>query len=267
MKAGQEKAEKQERPHYLQMTFNEYGDKIPYVMKLLIERLRELDAKNVPGIFRLSGSSVNISRLLNEIDTLHVKDWSCYNQIEVACALKSYLREIAKKDPLMTYELYDLIVAVGNIPDQEIVLERIKKICLDLSPSRYKTLAYLMDFLHEIGENSEVNKMTYGNLAICIAPNILASEIADKQTILLESPMQNKVVTILIEHSPEIFGNVSFTSDDFYYSKEMNDALDSSSVGLIKERWKIRTNTSIPFAPAIFFEDHNFKRPTRKVTI
>ena len=166
--------------HFLSLSFDEYGSKIPFPIHATIDKLRKINAKDIPGIFRLNGSSSETSKLLHELDEGEVKNWDCYNGIVIACALKSYFREVAKFDPLLSFDLYDLLVAFADIPDQNVVLDRIEKIIMDLSVNRLLSLAYLMNYLHEVGENSDVNKMTYTNLAICFAPNILSSKIQKK---------------------------------------------------------------------------------------
>lgn len=258
-------------PHFLTLPFSYYGNKIPLPIHATIERLREINAKDIPGIFRLNGSSSEITNLLNELDSGAVANWDIYNGIVIACALKSYFREIAKFDPLLSFEFYDLLVAIADIPNQSVVLDRISKVLMDLSTSRMLSLAYLMNFLHEIGENSEVNKMTFNNLAICFAPNILSSRKQDEQTIMFENPQQNKVVSLLIQNAPELFKFVQLSKNSFFTTKDTKilvyDDMDEEHLEMIKKRIEIRKKTLMPFTPQSYFRDPGFKRPTRKVVL
>ena len=134
-----------------------------------------------------------------------------------------------------------------------------------MESERIYTIGYLLLYLHEVGENSENNKMNYGNIAICFAPNILAFRSGNEQANALAS---NNICKFLIREAKNIFGHLNFTDDLFLSQLDVFlltcSNYDLKTVEFIKRRWMARTNSYIPFTPIDWFEDPNFKRPTRK---
>ena len=243
-----------------------YNGKIPFIVKDIIDKLREINAKNIEGIFRLSSSQSKVQKLTDELDKGPINDWSQHSDaIALACVLKNYFRHQAKTDPLMTYDYYDLLVAFATIPDETIIPERIKKACMELEPSRLNTLAFLMNYLYEIQLNKNINKMNAQNLAICFAPNILAAREQTHDTIIDENPQQIKIVRIIIEQYQFFFNNFKFDSNLFISNEEMEiylkPKLNNELMYELMKRRSFRKKTLIPYTPSIWFENNNFKRP------
>uniref|UniRef100_A0AAQ4QQ10 Rho GTPase-activating protein 44 n=1 Tax=Gasterosteus aculeatus aculeatus TaxID=481459 RepID=A0AAQ4QQ10_GASAC len=100
------------------------------------------------GLFRVAPSASKLKKLKASLDcgVLDVQEYSA-DPHAIAGALKSYLRELP--EPLMTYELYeDWIQASKSVP-------------------------YLIKFLSKLTEYQDFNKMTPGNIAIVLGPNLL----------------------------------------------------------------------------------------------
>jgi len=250
----------------------DFFGKVPFIVKDLIDRLRQIEAINVEGIFRLSSSQTRVQKITEELDKGPLKDWSQYKDpIALACVLKNYFRTQAKTDPLMTYDYYDLLVAFATIPDESIIPERIKKACHQLCPARLNTLAYLMCYLHEIQENQSSNRMNAQNLAICFAPNILAAREQTHDTIIDENPQQIKVVRIMIENYPFFFGDINFSDDLFISSQEMalllSPQIPPEIISELVNRRAYRKKTLIPYTPEKWFTSPTFRRPTRDYVV
>lgn len=252
-------------PHFFSRDIEGFGAKIPFVVTTLIQKLRELDAKKIQGIFRLSGSIDVIKQLQDELDEGFVKDWKPYNGITISCALKTYFRY--SPTPLMTFEKYDEFMSAASLPNEEDFLAKIKELCFSLPKTRLLTLVYLINYLHEVDANSEVNKMKANNLAICLAPNILRS--VSTANAAADNPQQNKIVTALIEHSLEFFSEVGFPPPVLMSIEEIaimkNSYINETDIDLMVQRANYRKESLISYTPPECINDSNFKRPTRIV--
>lgn len=251
-------------PHFVTRPFESDGNHIPWIVTELIDVLTDKEAHEVEGIFRLSGSQVVVANLMEELDRGPVRDYSKYDAVTIACALKSFFRAHSKEDPLVPFELYDEMIAISNIEEAD-AIKQLSAVIKKMSRGRQVTLCYLMFFLSCIAENSEKNKMKASNLAICVAPNILVPPIADPALIMYRNECQNKIVTMMIEHNQEIFGDVKLTSDEFMKSVDIQIIARSVSnevqIDQIRKRWKYRSESVIPYVPTHLFNDPTFKRP------
>ncbi|OHS98458.1 RhoGAP domain containing protein [Tritrichomonas foetus] len=241
-------------PHFFSRPIESFGNKIPFIVSDLITKLREIEAKNIEGIFRLSGAANVIKNLTDQLDEGQISDWSQFNAITIACALKTYFREKAKDDPLLMFDNYDMFVASVDVPNSKKALELLKGICVNHLPKeRLIILAYLMNYLHEVSLNEGMNKMSAKNLAICFAPNILVSKEKSTDVLFGENPQQNKVVTLLIENAPNFFGDVKITENLFFTPQEIdilrNANIKDEKLEIIKKRLEIRAKSLIPFCP------------------
>ncbi|KAG7259417.1 hypothetical protein CRUP_038537 [Coryphaenoides rupestris] len=86
-------------------------------------------------------------------------------------ALKSYLRELP--EPLMTSELYDEWIQASNIQDIDKRLQGLLGACEKLPTDNLNNFRYLIKFLSKLTEYQDANKMTPGNMAIVLGPNLL----------------------------------------------------------------------------------------------
>ncbi|CAG00635.1 unnamed protein product, partial [Tetraodon nigroviridis] len=155
------------------------------------------------GLFRVAPSASKLKKLKASLDcgVLDVQEYSA-DPHAIAGALKSYLRELP--EPLMTYELYnDWIQASKSVPpgdgtgrdfwvgyvvvlrlgvfgvpfcsiqDQDRRLQALHSACEKLPPANNNNFKYLIKFLSKLTEHQDVNKMTPGNIAIVLGPNLL----------------------------------------------------------------------------------------------
>ena len=252
-------------PHFVAQPLESYGDRIPFIVSDLVGKLIEEKAEQVEGIFRLSGSATVISNLMDELDRGPVTDYSPYNQITIACALKTYFRELAKTEPLISFSLYEpLLDAVSGENDAECI-PKIAAIVAQLPPCRRVTLAFLMRYLSQIARNSERNKMTPNNLAICFAPNLLGGQDQSQAMMMVRNQVQNRAIKLMIEYADSIFANVSLDEHCFMSDREVEvivrSAMNESQMGQMNKRWSYRARSLIPYAPKECFEDPDFRRP------
>ncbi|XP_071062767.1 rho GTPase-activating protein 44-like isoform X3 [Pseudochaenichthys georgianus] len=124
------------------------------------------------GLFRIAPSASKLKKLKASLDcgVLDVEEYSA-DPHAIAGALKSYLRELP--EPLMTYELYNDWIQASNIQDQDKRLQALLNACEKLPPANNNNFKYLIKFLSKLTEYQDLNKMTPGNIAIVLGPNLL----------------------------------------------------------------------------------------------
>ncbi|KAJ3608397.1 hypothetical protein NHX12_025444, partial [Muraenolepis orangiensis] len=124
------------------------------------------------GLFRVAPSASKLKKLKASLDcgVLDVLEYSA-DPHAIAGALKSYLRELP--EPLMTFELYDEWIQSSNIQDQDKRLQALLQTCEKLPPANANNFKYLMKFLSKLTEYQDDNKMSPGNMAIVLGPNLL----------------------------------------------------------------------------------------------
>lgn len=253
--------------HFLKLKLQEYGARIPYIVSDLIQQLYAVQAYNVEGIFRLSGSSTKIDQCLEELDRGRDVDWSKYNDsaITLACVLKAYFRTLSETEPLLTFEKFNQFVSFCDIEDEATMLKSIKDACFELPVSHVRTLAFLMTFLHEIAANSEVNKMNAKNLAICFGPNILCPPPSDSSAALTKNAQTLKVVELIIQHAPEFFESIQndqsafMTDTDIEILRAGNQHNEIGDQILMRQTYRLKS--VIPYVPSIYYESIRFQRP------
>ncbi|TNN03335.1 hypothetical protein fugu_000364 [Takifugu bimaculatus] len=124
------------------------------------------------GLFRVAPSASKLKKLKASLDcgVLDVQEYSA-DPHAIAGALKSYLRELP--EPLMSYELYNDWIQASNIQDQDRRLQALHSACEKLPAANNNNFKYLIKFLSKLTEHQDVNKMTPGNIAIVLGPNLL----------------------------------------------------------------------------------------------
>ncbi|KAJ5070104.1 rho gtpase-activating protein 68f [Anaeramoeba ignava] len=82
------------------------SENVPVIIVKLISRLKELDAQNIEGIFRIPGNHMQIELLKKEIDEDENYDFSIYNDVYViASLLKQFFRELPES--ILTDSLFE----------------------------------------------------------------------------------------------------------------------------------------------------------------
>ncbi|XP_061666767.1 SH3 domain-binding protein 1 [Syngnathoides biaculeatus] len=160
------------------------------------------------GLFRLAAAASVVKRLKTCMDQGAV-DQSEFRMDPhaVAGALKCYLRELP--EPLMTFELYkDWFKAAGEKDCTE-KLQQFQILLKKLPPENYNNLRYLIQFLSLLSEHQAANKMTPGNIAIVLGPNLLWPQAEGEITLIdMASASSVQVVMViepLIEYSAMLF--------------------------------------------------------------
>jgi len=114
----------------------------------------------------------------------------------VASLLKSYLRELP--EPLVPYEIYNQVMTIVTreipvIGKHSAAVKLGKLLTSQLSPVNYNTLQYVCQFLADVAQFAEHNKMNMSNLATVFAQSLLRPE-ADKDACLMLATSANRTV-------------------------------------------------------------------------
>ena len=94
--------------------------------------------------FRKSGNAGQIKELMQRINNGETIVFNDGDVHIAAVILKTFLKEL--DEPVLTYELYDHIIAISDLPKDERILA-IRVILERLPPQNYEVLKHLVEFL------------------------------------------------------------------------------------------------------------------------
>ncbi|KAJ5084327.1 hypothetical protein NUU61_008906 [Penicillium alfredii] len=147
---------------------------LPAVAYRCIEYLHAKGAASEEGIFRLSGSNVVVKALKERFNTEGDVDFLAgdqyYDVHAVASLFKQYLRELPTT--VLTRELHLDFLRVLELDSRQKKVAAFHSLVHRLPGPNLALLRALSQFLIEIVNNSDVNKMTVRNVGIVFAPTL-----------------------------------------------------------------------------------------------
>ncbi|OJD20677.1 hypothetical protein ACJ73_07988 [Blastomyces percursus] len=147
---------------------------LPAVVYRCIDYLRVKDAALEEGIFRLSGSNVVIRALKEKFNTEGDLDFlegdTYYDVHAVASLFKQYLRELPTT--VLTRDLHLDFIRVLDLDDKQKKIVAFNGLVHRLPRPNLTLLKALSQYLIDIINNSDVNKMTVRNVGIVFAPTL-----------------------------------------------------------------------------------------------
>ncbi|PLB46991.1 RhoGAP domain protein [Aspergillus steynii IBT 23096] len=147
---------------------------LPAVVYRCIEYLKAKDAASEEGIFRLSGSNVVVKALKERFNTEGDVDFLAgdqyYDVHAVASLFKQYLRELPTT--VLTRELHLEFLRVLELDEKQKKIVAFNSLVHRLPKPNLALLRALVQFLMNIVNNSDVNKMTVRNVGIVFAPTL-----------------------------------------------------------------------------------------------
>eukprot|EP00123_Amoebidium_parasiticum_P017763 comp23981_c0_seq1/m.42558 comp23981_c0_seq1/g.42558 ORF comp23981_c0_seq1/g.42558 comp23981_c0_seq1/m.42558 type:complete len:396 (-) comp23981_c0_seq1:347-1534(-) len=159
---------------------------IPEVLRKTAERITDPDVVGTEGIFRRSAATALINSLKDKINNDQPVDYSTMDVTAAAALFKAFLRDLP--EPLLTYALYDRIIAYAELPDdKERQLEELKAIVQALPRENQHVLQFVLTTMARVAEHSEHNLMTPPNLVIVFAPNLLWSNTHAASLVMMQS--------------------------------------------------------------------------------
>ncbi|XP_030063947.1 rho GTPase-activating protein 44 isoform X1 [Microcaecilia unicolor] len=195
------------------------GREIAFPIEACVTMLLECGMQE-EGLFRVAPSASKLKKLKAALDccVLDVQEYTA-DPHAIAGALKSYLRELP--EPLMTFELYEEWIQASNIQDQDKRLQALWNACEKLPKVNYNNIRYLIKFLAKLTEYQDANKMTPGNIAIVLGPNLLWPQAEGNITELMTTVSLQIVGIIepIIQHADWFFpGDIEFNLTGNYGS-------------------------------------------------
>ncbi|XP_057573190.1 rho GTPase-activating protein 44 isoform X1 [Hippopotamus amphibius kiboko] len=195
------------------------GREIAFPIEACVTMLLECGMQE-EGLFRVAPSASKLKKLKAALDCCVVDVQECSaDPHAIAGALKSYLRELP--EPLMTFELYDAWIQASNIQEQDKRLQALWNACEKLPKANYNNIRYLIKFLSKLSEYQDVNKMTPGNMAIVLGPNLLWPQAEGNITEMMTTVSLQIVGIIepIIQHADWFFpGDIEFNITGNYGS-------------------------------------------------
>ncbi|XP_041633577.1 rho GTPase-activating protein 44 isoform X5 [Cheilinus undulatus] len=211
-----------EKPSFgksLEEHLNISGREIAFPIEACVTMLLECGMQE-EGLFRVAPSASKLKKLKASLDcgVLDVQEYSS-DPHAIAGALKSYLRELP--EPLMTTELYDEWIQASNIQDMDKRLQALMAACEKLPTDNLNNFRYLIKFLAKLTEYQDANKMTPGNMAIVLGPNLLWTHTEPNMTEMMTT-LSLQIVSIIepiIQHADWFFpGEIEFNLTGSYGS-------------------------------------------------
>lgn len=148
---------------------------LPAVVYRCIEFLRVKNASNEEGLFRLSGSNIVIRLLKDRFNTegdidLLAEEEEDYDVHAVASLFKTYLRELPAT--ILTRELHLDFLKVLELDQKPQKIAAYNGLVHQLPPANFHLLRALSQYLLEVVQNSERNKMSVKNVGIVFSPTL-----------------------------------------------------------------------------------------------
>ncbi|RKP25283.1 Rho GTPase activation protein [Syncephalis pseudoplumigaleata] len=164
---------------------------------------------DLEGIYRKTGPNSQLRGImvhLSKGDIPDLIDSEEFSDIaSITSILKLYLRELP--DPLLTYELYPRFIDVMDLTTEEERIKAMAGVIAQLPSVNKKTLKCLCDHLIRVGAQSDVNLMTFKNLAVVFGPTLMRSADPDRE--FLDMGAKNAVVEFILKHSARLFPNAA----------------------------------------------------------
>jgi RalA-binding protein 1 len=147
---------------------------LPAVVYRSIEYLRHKKAANEEGLFRLSGSNLVIrtlkERFNTEGDVNLAADEEYYDVHAVASLFKTYLRELPST--ILTRDLHIEFLRVLELDDKRHKILAFNALVHQLPKVNFALLRALSEYLLEVVQNSDRNKMSVKNVCIVFSPTL-----------------------------------------------------------------------------------------------
>uniref|UniRef100_H3B067 StAR related lipid transfer domain containing 8 n=2 Tax=Latimeria chalumnae TaxID=7897 RepID=H3B067_LATCH len=155
------------------------GQPLPQSIQQAMRYIRSQCLDQV-GIFRKSGvkSRIQTLRQMSEASPEHV-NYEGQSAYDVADMLKQYFRDLP--EPVFTSKLTDTFLQVYQFVPKEQQLQVVQAAIVLMPDENREVLQTLLYFLSDIA-SAEINQMTAGNLAVCLAPSIFHLNISKKES-------------------------------------------------------------------------------------
>ncbi|XP_054718403.1 rho GTPase-activating protein 18-like [Uloborus diversus] len=194
------------------------GLKVPLIYQWILHHLHSNGLRE-EGLMRLAGSAQKIQALKTEIERSYATSPNLVENlirqssaIDVSVILKQLVRHLP--EPLLTNSHMDAFLQVPNIPNIQDQVNALNLLVLALPDGHRELLQEILYFLSKVVAEEDANRMSLGNVAMIIAPNLFPpprlkkgnhkNDLAAEVTV---AAMSSKVTQLLIKFG-SFLGNV-----------------------------------------------------------
>ncbi|KAJ6143223.1 Rho GTPase activation protein [Penicillium samsonianum] len=176
---------------------------IPAIVTRCIQEV-ELRGMDMEGIYRKSGAASVIQTIREGFERspfdydISDPDLDIH---AVTSTLKQYFRKLP--NPLITYEVYELVIDSAEVSPMSARIELLQKSLLELPRVHRDVLEFLIFHLRRVVERHEENLMTSQNVAVVFAPTIMRPESLARE--MTDVQKKNDVLKFLVENCQEVF--------------------------------------------------------------
>ncbi|GFU21383.1 rho GTPase-activating protein 18 [Trichonephila clavipes] len=188
------------------------GLKVPLIFQWILHHLHSNGLRE-EGLMRLAGSVQKVQILKAEIERSYTTSPTLVENLirqssihDVSVILKQLVRHLP--EPLLTNSHMDSFLQVPNISNVQDQINTLNLLVLALPDSHRELLQELLYFLAKVVEEEDANRMSLGNVAMIIAPNLFPpprlkkgnhkqNDIAAEVTV---AAMSSKVTQLLIKY-------------------------------------------------------------------
>eukprot|EP00118_Oscarella_pearsei_P008876 m.47895 g.47895 ORF g.47895 m.47895 type:complete len:1146 (+) comp33841_c0_seq3:2171-5608(+) len=174
------------------------GSRTPLVLESCLHFI-EVKGLYTEGIYRRSGSSVEIRRLLKELKkSVSAVSWDSFSVFCVAAVVKQFLRDLP--EPLITFRFYPDFLQATEIPDAQERYDAMCHLASQLPKANRNTLERVVFHLARVAQHEKTNKMSAYNLAVIFSQCLmLPPEGTSSLDSLADLPKQRMSVECLID--------------------------------------------------------------------
>ena len=87
------------------------------------------------------------------------------------------------------------------------IVSELTRLVMELPPNNRQTLKYMCEFMYQVAQHKETNKMDCSNVAMCVGPDLMKPPV-DSIELALMIPHANEALSRLTEFSNEIFAHI-----------------------------------------------------------
>lgn len=198
---------------------------IPSILLHTIQSMRELEALEVEGIFRVPGSFMQFEKLRNQINSGNGKNIN-FGSLDVhilATLVKQFIATLP--DPITTVQLYEHWISAARYADSSERMRALIEVYRCMPEPNKSCMKFLFEFLADIHRKRDVNKMGAPVLATAFGPSVLRDDGKNPAKMFLDMRDVHVAVSTMIEFFNEVFNssNGPVQDQDCEISQEFED--------------------------------------------
>jgi len=179
---------------------------VPLILFEITSYIRSKGGLKEEGLFRVSGSAQQVDDLRKLYDKKGSVDLNAQAPSihSASSLLKQFFRELP--EPLFPRRYYSTLIKVAKNPNTDSKINNLKLIVSKLPKINKHSLIYLLKFLKEVANHSDVNKMTPTNLGTVWGPNLIKEPPSEEPvnlsnfSQLMDSEHVNALICIMLDN-------------------------------------------------------------------